>query len=274
MDQTLLTPLLPGVAPSVVQALAEVLRAEPAVSGWSEGARRFLRAGTMFATVSTSSQDAGAFAAEVDTRRALPQDGVLRAPAVLASGPCWYVARAVDPRPVEQVPPALVVAALDRLSRLVLPSRRASHPPLRARARQQLRLLGSPVPLADLRRARAVSRSAPAVVTAHNDLHVGNVLATSEALHVIDWEHAGKGPAGADLARLCALLDPAYADRLVSAAVEAGLAEERQLRRLRYAAVVRAAADLCLADPDQGRDPGRAAGLVAELPRLREEAGL
>lgn len=272
-----LAPLLHGLAPAVVRELTAVLRGCGPVRGWSEGPRRFVRVGDLFVSATSDPADKASFAAEVAMRRALPRTGPLQAPTVVADGPGWHVARAVDPVPLADVDPELVARAVGAIRELpVLGASRASVAlSRRARAVQRGRLLSSRLPLRDLRAARRVAAEAAELVPSHNDLHLGNVLATPEALVVVDWEHCGPGPSGGDLARLIALDEPTHADAVLEAASALpGAVDPARMARLHYAAVVRSAADMLLAADDQGYDPDRAAGLIRVLPELRTAAGL
>lgn len=276
------SPVWSGLPAAVARPAREALHAHGAAegAGWSEGARRFLRAGALFLTVSADPDDAPRLAHEVAARRAVGHAGVLRAPQPVASGEGWHLCRAVDAVPLAEVPPDVVARAVAAVGRLVLPERppQADPPPSPPwrRAAQQAALLRSPLPLADVVAARRWRESAPGPeVTVHGDLHTGNVLASAEALHVLDWELADRGPAGLDLGRLVARLPVAHGDLVLEAA--AGLPGSPPLAVLRghrYAETVRTAADLWLAPRGQGRDRPAARALAARLPGLRRAAGL
>ena len=111
-------------------------------------------------------------------------------------------------------------------------------------------------------------------MTIHGDFHPGNVLLADGAAWVVDWELAGRGPAGLDLMRYWATLDrPHDRERLLWPAgqlVGDGLAPAR----LRYAIAVRTAADKLAHPRSLNRDPAGAAALLPLLPELRPAAWL
>lgn len=257
-----------AVRDEVTDALAELGAA--ADHGWRSGPRRFLRAGPWFVTVSDRPSDVAPFAAERARRAVVGTTGPLRAPEVVASGDGWYVARAVDAVPFEQVAPGVAGAALDRLARLELPAVPAG-PAEGGRLRriaQRARMHVGPVPRADRALARRLLAQEGPQVTVHGDLYAGNVLARPDALHVVDWETASTGPAGFDAARLAAMLDPAAGQALLEEfASYPSSPPLPRLRALLYACTVQAAADLL----DEGGEPARSQGreLVARLPVLR-----
>ncbi|MDP3712479.1 MAG: phosphotransferase [Mycobacteriales bacterium] len=265
---------LPAALRAEVQAAVAALGAR-IEDGWREGPRRFLRAGAWFVTVSDRPSDVAPFAVERARRAVVGSSGPLRAPEVVASGEGWYVAPRVEAVPFEQLPPGVAAAALDRLATLELPPA----PPgpaeggLVRKVVQRARLELGPVPRADRALARRLLAQDGPQVTVHGDLHAGNVLPTRDALHVIDWETTTTGPAGADVARLAALLAPATGDALLEEfASYPRSPSPARLRELRYACTVQAAADLLLIDGRDGQDRARGLAMVARLDVLRPAA--
>jgi hypothetical protein len=237
--------------------------------------------GPLFAWYSGHPDDAVALRHELAVRAVVGHDGVLRAPPVLASGPDWRVERMIVPDPLEGPEVlGLVVRAWQRLTELDLP-RRPSPRVVGSRAevvRRRLRLLRSPLPTADLVRARRLAVSAAAAlpaVTSHGDFHGAHVLPKDGVVYVIDWEVSGRAPLGLDLMQLWAGL-PRAEDRglLLGAAVDVVGPEHRgALLQLRYVALVRRIASKLaelrrFGDPD----PEQARALLALLPEVRAQA--
>jgi aminoglycoside phosphotransferase (APT) family kinase protein len=140
---------------------------------------------------------------------------------------------------------------------------------------RRLRLLGRPRLALELVSARRLqSRSRLPEVTTHGDFHPGNVLLADGAAWVVDWELAGRGPAGLDLMRYWATLEcPGDRERLFTAAVDL-VGEELELARLRYALAVVTASDKLSHPSTLNRDPEGAAALLRLLPELRRAARL
>ena len=210
---------------------------------------------------------------EVAVRELVGAEGPLRAPPVLERGMDWLLESAIEAEPFGGASHVeLVAAAADRLRGLELPEL----PPrsTRGRAAARLRLLASPLPVADLRRARRImaERRLPSVTT-HGDFHPGNVLISGGAAWVVDWELCGRGPAGSDLLLFGATVESVEdRERLLEAAAE--LAGDRsETLRLAYAVLVRAAAAKLSAAQPFDRDPHGAKRLLALLPRARRSAG-
>ena len=245
--------------------------------GWSEAARSYLLAsspaGMLFGRASRDPADAAMLEHEAAVRDIVGADGPLRAPPVLERGLDWLLETAVDPEPFGGTAHAeLVAAAAERLQGLELPELPGR--PGRGSMRARLTLLASPLPLADLRRARRVlAETRLRSVTTHGDFHPGNVLISGGAAWVVDWELCGHGPAGSDLLHFASTVDSAEdRERLVEAAVE--LAGDRsEVLRLAYAVLVRATAAKLSAAQSFDRDPEGARRLLALLPAARQAAG-
>ena len=261
----------PGLAEALERRGAKLER------GWREGARSYLFAsspeGRLFGRASGDPADAATLEHEAAVRGIVGAEGPLRAPPVLERGMDWLLEAAIEPEPFGGVAHVeLIAAAAERLQALGLPELPPRPEPGRARAR--LRLLASPLPLADLRRARRVMAEIrlPSVTT-HGDFHPGNVLISGGAAWVVDWELSGHGPAGSDLLLFGSTVESAEdRERLLEAAVE--LAGDRgEALRLSYAVLVRAtAAKLSAAQPFD-RDPDGAKRLLGLLPAARRAAG-
>lgn len=265
-----------AVPPGLAEALER--RGAKLERGWREGARSYLFAtspeGRLFGRASRDPADGAMFEHEAAVREIVGVEGPLRAPPVLESGPDWLLEAAVEPETFRGAGHVeLVAAAAERLQSLELPEL----PPRRGRGstRARLRLLASPLPLADLRRARKImSELRLPLVTTHGDFHPGNVLLGGGAAWVVDWELSGQGPAGSDLLHFGSTVESAEdRERLLEAAVE--LAGDRlEALRLAYAVLVRAAAAKLSAAQPFDRDPEGAKRLLALLPAARQAAGL
>ena len=264
---------------AIPSGLAEALerRGAKLERAWWEGARSYLFAaspeGRLFARASRDPADSSMLEHEVAVREIVGAEGPLRAPPVLERGPDWLLETAIEPEPFGGAAHVeLVAAAAERLQALDLPELQAR--PQRGSFRARLRLLGSPLPVADLRRARRVlAESRLPLITTHGDFHPGNVLISGGAAWVVDWELCGHGPAGADLLHFAATVDStADRERLLEAAVElAGDRDEALL--LAYAVLVRASAAKLSAAQPFDRDPEGAKKLLAVLPAARRAAG-
>lgn len=261
----------PGLAEALERRGAKLERA------WWEGSRSYLLAtspeGRLFGRASRDPADATMLQHEAAVREIVGSEGPLRAPPVLERGPGWLLETAIEPEPfggADHV--GLVAAAAERLQGLELPEppARAERPSVRAR----LRLLASPLPVADLRRARRVMAEIRLpLVTTHGDFHPGNVLINGGAAWVVDWELSGRGPAGSDLLLFGSTVERAEdRERLLESAVE--LAGDRsEALRLAYAVLVRATAAKLSARQPFDRDPQGAKRLLALLPASRRAAG-
>ena len=261
----------PGLAEALERRGAKLER------GWQEGSRSYLFAsspeGRLFGRASRDPVDAAMLEHEVAVREVVGAEGPLRAPPVLERGTDWLLETAIEAEPFGGASHVeLVVAAAERLRGLELPEL----PPRleRGRARARLRLLASPLPVADLRRARKIMAELrlPSVTT-HGDFHQGNVLINGGAAWVVDWELSGHGPAGSDLLLFGWTVESVEdRERLLEAAVE--LAGDRgEALRLAYAVLVRAAAAKLSAAQPFDRDPEGAKTLLALLPAARRAAG-
>jgi len=245
--------------------------------GWREGSRSYLFAsspeGRLFGRASRDPVDAVMLEHEVAVRELVGAEGPLRAPPVVERGTDWLLETAIEPEPFGGAAHVeLVAAAAERLQGLELPE--LPPRPGRGRARARLRLLASPLPVADLRRARRIMAELRLpLVTTHGDFHPGNVLLSGDAAWVVDWELSGQGPAGSDLLVFGWTVDSAEdQERLLEAAAE--LAGDRsEARRLAYAVLVKAAAAKLSAAQPFDRDPAGAKRLLALLPASRQAAG-
>jgi len=261
----------PGLAEAIKRRGAKLER------GWWEGSRSYLFAtspeGRLFGRASRDPADAAMLEHEAAVREIVGVDGPLRAPPVLDFGPDWLLEAAIEPEPFGGAAHVeLVAAAAERLQGLELPE--LPPRPGRGRARARLRLLASPLPIADLRRARRIMAELRLpLVTTHGDFHPGNVLLSGGAAWVVDWELSGHGPAGSDLLLFASTLDSAEdRERLLEAAVELA-GDHREALRLAYAVLVRAAAAKLSAAQPFDRDPEGAEKLLALLPASRQAAG-
>lgn len=233
--------------------------------------------GPLFAWYSDHPDDAEVLRHELAVRAVVGADhGELRAPPVLAHGPDWRLERMVVADPLHGADAvALVVRAWQRLMALDLP-RRAGRPAPASRwatVARRLRLLRSPLPTADVLRARRLAASSRLPrVTSHGDFHPAHVLPADGSVWVIDWELSGRAPLGFDLMQLWAGL-PDADDRalLLDATLRAVDASQRdEVLRLRYVALVRRIASKLAEHRRFGdRDPVAAEALLALLPEAR-----
>jgi len=264
-----------AIPPGLTEALER--RGATVERRWWEGARSYLFAGSpegrLFGRASLDPADSSMLEHEIAVREIVGAERPLRAPPVLERGPDWLLETAIEPEPFGGVAHVdLVAAAAERLQALDLPELPAR--PQRGSFRARLRLLGSPLPVADLRRARRVlADSRLPLVTTHGDFHPGNVLISSGAAWVVDWELCGHGPSGSDLLHFASTVEsPEDRERLLDAAVE--LAGDRdEALRLAYAVLVRATAAKLSASQPFDRDPEGAKRLIALLPAARRAAG-
>jgi hypothetical protein len=265
-----------AIPPGLTEALER--RGAKLERGWWEGSRSYLFAtsseGRLFGRASRDPADVAVLEHEVAVREIVGVEGPLRAPPVFEHGRDWLLEAAIESEPFGGVVHVeLVVAAAERLRGLELPE--LPRCPGRGRARARLRLLASPLPVADLRRARRIMAELRLpLVTTHGDFHPGNVLISGGAAWVVDWELCGHGPAGSDLLLFGSTVDGAEdRERLIEAAVE--LAGDRsEALRLAYAVLVRAAAAKLSAAQPFDRDPEGAKRLLALLPASRQAAGV
>jgi hypothetical protein len=265
--------ILKAAPPGLREALAA--RGGSVEQAWREGPRAYLSAdspqGPLFARYSSAEEDIATLGYEAQVRALVGESGPLRAPAVLDLGAGWMLERRVVPT---EEPVEVVVAAAAEIAALRLPPAPSVSPvrglePLLRR----LRLLGRPRLAVELLRARRLqARSKLPEVTIHGDLHRGNVLLAEGVAWVVDWELAGRGPAGLDLMRYWATLErPDDRERLFAAAAEL-VGDELELARMRYAIAVVTAADMLSHPLSLNRDPAGAASLLLLLPELRRAA--
>jgi hypothetical protein len=248
---------------------------------WQEASRTYVVASShgrrLFGRANADPADTAVLEYEARVRKLVGAAGPLRAPPVLERGADWSLEAGIEPEPFggpEHV--RLVAAAAAEVQELDLPE-----PPDRptggSRWRGRLRLLRSPLPLADVRKARAIVAAGELpLVTSHGDFHPGNVLLADGAAWVVDWELSGRRSAGYDLLHFSATVDrPDDRERLFEAVVElVGPAQRQPLARLRYAVYVRAIAAKLSSSRPFDRDPEGARRLLALLPGLQQEAGL
>jgi hypothetical protein len=275
-----------GLPEGLPQGLRAELTSRDAVIGrwWRLGRRLYLHAdgpqGPLFARASSDPRDAERMDHEVAVRAIVGTEGPLRAPPVLARGRSWMLDVGIRRRPwagTEDVD--AVLAAAERVSALDLPV----VPPgggwsaLRASLARRVRLIRSPLPLADVVRARRMgpARSLPRV-TSHGDFYAENVLIDERAAWVVDWELTGRRPAGTDPLRFWTTLErPEDRDRLWEGTVAlVGARHHRALAELRYVLLVRTIADMLTDVHPECREPEAAAALLALLPVVRAEAGV
>lgn len=250
---------------------------------WREGKRTYLTAesfeGPLFARHSTDPSDVPVLKHEAAVRRMVGSDGALRTPPVLGAGDGWMleVRKRAGLFEGPECVDAAVAAAAD-IPRHALPV--AYEPAVRGSsmfltARRRSRVALSALPVRDLARARdIIERCELPRVTSHGDFHVKNVLISDGAAWVVDWELTAIRPAGFDLMQLWATL-PAAADRqrLWDATLDLiGTEHRRELAELRYALVVRTAANKLGAPERFNRDRQGARRLLALLASVRDEA--
>jgi hypothetical protein len=267
--------------PDAPQELAEaVLRRAARVVEVKHGKRQhrhriYLRlkspSGSLHALYSRDLADARIIAHEVVAREVVGVEGPLRAPPVLEAGELWLLGAAAERKPVAGAAEVEIVgAAAERLAGLRLP--RGPHSgrdvSLLTVWGRRLRLLRSPLGFRDLVEARRLIAACdlPAV-SGHGYFHRVHVFLDVESAWVIDWELCGPLPAGYDLMNYWAgVANPATRAGLFDAALElVGRSRERDLRRLRYALLVRSIA-AHLMDPD---DLPEARRMLALLPEVR-----
>jgi hypothetical protein len=230
--------------------------------------------GRVHAHYSTKPDDEPLFAHEVAVRRIVGTDGPLRAPAILASGPNWMLAGTVEAERVglEKAAEQIVAAAL-RIPELELPPSPWPDRPAGRRGvvSRWLRLLRTPLPARDVVAARRIlAECTLPPVTSHGSYQRHHVFLADGAAWVIDWEQSGERPLGFDLMLYWSNLeDDELRPILFAAAVEAvGRQHERELKRLRYALLVRIIASKFVDDAQ----PEGARKLLSLLPAIREAA--
>jgi Phosphotransferase enzyme family len=263
---------LPSDAPAGLRAALD----GAALTGfWREGARAYGRAeGDRFVRWSTDPADRVVLAHEAEVRAVIGVDGALRSPPVLAGGAGWLVELAVPADPVSGAIDA-VVGAAEALAPLRLPAIVHTGAGNRlATARNRLRLARSPVARELLAARRMLARSPLPLVTSHGDFHAGNLLMEDGRPWVVDWELAGRRPAGYDLMQLWSTLSAADdRERLMEGAVAlVGEPMRPHLLDLRYAVVVRTIASKLVPVMELNADPDGARALMALLPELRPSA--
>jgi hypothetical protein len=274
-------PFVTSAPPPTALAAALEARGAEIRSERREGRRTYLLArspdGPLFARYSSDPGDVEVFAHEEAVRALVGTSGPLRAPPVLERGPGWLLEVAVEAEPFEGHGAIdAAVAAAGRLAELELPEA-PTRTGLAGALRRRLRIALSPVPKRDLLAARRGLREVTLpLVTGHGDFYTGNLLLAEGATWVVDWELAGRWPAGYDLMRLWSTVARAEdRERLLAGAVElVGPAHRAGLLRLRHAVLVYTIAGLFGAERRSERDPAAGRELLGLLPAVRREAGL
>jgi hypothetical protein len=246
----------------------------------------------LFALYSSDPADQAVIEHEVAVRAAVGTEGPLRAPPVLAYGPLWRVEPALehhtesspgrralpDPLTGERIDD--VIAALAVLQRSELPqmppqSGRSDETWI-ARWRRRLRMLRSPLPARDVVRARRLfARSPLPRATSHGEMVRGHIFPAPGGILVVDWEELAKRPAGWDAVYLSwDLEDPHDRERLFLATLElVGPRYRSALLELKYPALVKMIVGK-LVGSRRAEDREHGLKLLAELPRVRQEAGI
>ena len=231
--------------------------------------------GPLFAWYSSLGTAGEAIAHEAAAREAVGTTGVLRAPPFLAHGDSWRLEARLSRPPLSGAAAIeTVVQAAAELAELELPQARedSGYGTRRAAGRRRLRLAASPLPLADLVRARRLVRSSSLPsATSHGDFHRDHLFLGDHCVWVIDWELAGRRPAGYDLMLLWADLESDEDRELLFDATLRLLGERarRGLLELRYVQLVRLLASLFADISPEGRDPERGRRLLRLLPAVR-----
>jgi hypothetical protein len=265
--------------PGLIQALEN--RAATVRKLQTRAHRRFViadaPAGRIFARFSTDPSDYEVLAHEAAVRNMLGGNGWLRSPAIIDRGEDWLLEACVEALPARGFAYVdLAVGAAEELARTDLPHHKGASRRLFTLNRRW-RTLRSPLPVADLRMARAIRAASPLpAVSSHGDFVPENLLFDGSALWVIDWELSGRRPAGTDLMQLWTMLDAEDdRQRLFDGAVcIVGEDARAALLAVRYATVVAMIAALYAAPNAFDRDPFRAHALLELLPELRKEAGI
>jgi hypothetical protein len=234
--------------------------------------------GPLFARHLLDPADRAVLDHEARVRTIVGQDGPLRAPPILARGPSWSVEAGIEREPWEGSDAMdLLVEAGRRVMGLRLPTgpvRRRGERRLHALARRA-RSIRSPLPLADMARARAIVRSSRLPRrTGHGDFQPNNVLLSDGAVWVLDWELCGPLPAGTDLLRMSLHLSRREdREHVFRATVDVvGEAHRADLARLQYALAVQVISSKLGLATGIDRDPAAAARLLSLLPELRRAA--
>ena len=231
-------------------------------------------AGRVHGHYSTKPDDEPLFAHEVAVRNVVGTDGPLRAPPILASGPNWILTGTIEPEQLEsERATEQILAAALRIADLDLPPSPWPDRPggRRGVVSRRLRLLHTPLPARDVVSARRiVAECTLPLVTSHGGYHRDHVFLADGAAWVIDWEQSGKRPLGFDLMHYWSNLEDAeLRELLFAAAVDAvGPQHEHELKRLRYALLVRMIASKFVDDAE----PEAALRLLAILPEIRDAA--
>lgn len=265
--------LPPGLAAELESRNATVIRIE------RDPPKGYVHAdspdGPLFAWLSRLGSAGEAINHEAAVRDVVGQAGVLRAPPILARGESWRLEPGLRAEPVSGAAAIeTVVRAAARLAELELPraSAGSGYGTRAAALRRRLRLAASPLPLADVVRARRLLRtSALPRATSHGDFHRGHIFLDGEAAWVIDWELAGPRPAGYDLMLLWADLESDDDRELLFDSTVRLLGEPARqgLLELRYALLVHLLASLFADVSPEGRDPERGRRLMQLLPEVR-----
>lgn len=242
------------------------------------------RSGSLFGWYSIDRRGPEVLRHELMVRQKLGDDGLLRAPPVLAHGANWRVERIIHSAPLTgRSALELVTEAGLEIARTTLPQR-ASLPrtrpervaQMRRRAERLTRIGLSPLSLRDWRLARQLLRDSrlPRVVS-HGSFIPVHVLLRGPAVYVIDWEDLGERPWGWDLMQFWAALpDPVDRSDLMDLTIDAlGGKATRSIMQIRYAALVARIISKIAENPQFGeRDAAAAKKLLALLPEVRNQA--
>ena len=214
---------------------------------------------------------------EAAVRQQVGSDGPLRSPPVLAAGSGWLVERAIQTEPWTSGVVGDVAAAAARIADLELPRAPERRPAARATALKRRVALGRhPRLLRELLRARRLlDETDLPTTTGHGDFHPGNILLAGGPW-IVDWELSGLFPAGYDLMQFWVTAqEPVDRALVFEAALElVGRSRRKELARLRYALLVRTAANKLVNPRSFDRDRSGARRLLGLLQSARTEAGL
>ncbi len=246
--------------------------------------RSYIRAsspsGELFAWFSRDSCQKELAAYELEIRKLIGSDEVLRSPQPLEYADCWRLDRWIDAKPCSgEKAIETIVESARQLQDIRLPKRKGL---IRKQSgwvsfRRRLRVVCSDLATRDYLTARAVlTGSSLPLVTSHGDFHRRHILLEDGSAWVIDWELSGLRPAGFDLLYLWSDLDGEEdRDYLFERTVGMlGESRRKELLRLRFAMLVRMIAAK-LADPEPlARDRPGAQRLLTLLPSVRHAAAL
>ena len=269
---------LPSDCPA---GLAEALAERDAPVAWQrrEGPRMYVRAETadgasLFGWYTHSRHEGAMVAREALIRDHVGTTGVLRAPPLLAHGENWRLEPFIRSAPLEG-PEAIgiAVAAAARIAELELPDGpAATAEPRRVALVRRARVMASPLPTRELIAARRLLEGSPLPLrTSHGEFHPAHLLLADGALHVIDWDLAGRRPYGYDLMQLWVMLEDAEDRAMLFAAAAELVGRERtgDLARLRHGILTRMIAACYSERYAVNRDPALGRRLLSLLPETR-----